>query len=44
LALAVEMRAMWRSEVANGRMKLDPKRMRAYDEHIKELQQLHRGG
>lgn len=44
LALAVEVRAMWRHEVANGRMPFEPARLRDYDATIKELQQLHRGG
>jgi len=43
LALAVEVRAMWRNQVARGAMQLDPARMRAYDKDIAELQALHKG-
>lgn len=40
IELAETVRKMWRQEVAAGRMKLDPKRIRAYDKSLAELRQL----
>jgi hypothetical protein len=42
LALAVELRALWRSQVATGKMQFDPNAMRKYDADIAELRALHK--
>ena len=43
IELATSIREMWRHEVAAGKMKLDPARMRKYDKDLTELKQLARG-
>lgn len=43
IELAADIREMWRQEVATGRMKLEPRRMRAFDRDLAELRALTKG-